>query len=91
MVSVACSSIDGRSSEAEHSFVIAVPLQSVLTWPFPPNPVAFGVTVIGIDQSLKLSSDGMPSTMIVRGVTPQGNAGDASNMSRESILICAVR
>ena len=29
-----------------------------------------------VDQSVKLGKDGMPSTMIVRGVTPQGDAAE---------------
>ncbi len=29
-----------------------------------------------LDQSVKLGADGMPSSMIVRGVTPQGNAAE---------------
>ena len=34
-----------------------------------------------VDQSVKLGSDGMPSTMIVRGVTPQGGSAETFEIS----------
>src|SRR4029077_5425722 len=34
-----------------------------------------------VDQSVKLGSDGMPSTWVVRGVTPQGDAAENFEIS----------